>query len=81
MHVIVIHLRNKRSYISRPVCSPMVLTKDLINLAQSNHRIERGMFVQILNASDSHWITIVNVGCFQGEVHAYDSMADTDLPN
>ena len=34
-------------------------------------QIERGRFVQILNVSSSHWITIVNVGCVQGEVHVY----------
>ena len=35
-------------------------------------QIERGRFVQILNVFSSHWITIVNVGCVQGEVHLYD---------
>ena len=43
-------------------------------------QIERGRFVQNLNVSGSHWITIANVGCVQGEVHVHDSMGHTDLP-
>ena len=31
-------------------------------------QIKRGRFVQILNVSDSRWMTIVNVGCVQEEV-------------
>ena len=42
-------------------------------------QIERGRFVQILNVSGSHWITIANVGCVQGEVAVFDSMGHTDL--
>ena len=42
-------------------------------------QIERGRFVQILNVSGSHWITIANVGCAQGEVAVFDSMGHTDL--
>ena len=37
-------------------------------------QIERGRFVQILNVSGIHWITIANVGCAQGEVAVFDSM-------
>ena len=43
-------------------------------------QIEREQFVQILNVSDSHWIMIANVGCVQGEVHVYDCMGHTDVP-
>ena len=38
-------------------------------LAQNmQFQIKTGRFVQILNVSESHWITIANVGCVQGEV-------------
>ena len=43
-------------------------------------QIERENVIQILNVSDSHWIMIANVGCVSGEVHAYDSMGHTDIP-
>ena len=34
-------------------------------LFNAEHQIERGRFVQILNVSSSHWITIANVECVQ----------------
>ena len=43
-------------------------------------QIGRENFLQILNVSDSHWIMIANVGCVPGEVHVYDSMGHTDIP-
>ena len=50
-------------------------------LAQNmQFQIERENFVQILNISDSHWIMIANVGCVPGEVHVYDNMGHTDVP-
>ena len=35
---------------------------------------QRGDFVQILNISRSHWVTVTNIGCKQGHVLLYNSM-------
>ena len=36
--------------------------------------IQRGEFIQILNVSGSHWITVSNVGSQPGQINVYDSL-------
>ena len=36
--------------------------------------IQRGEFVQVLNLSGCHWITVSNIGCKSGFVNVYDSI-------
>jgi len=42
--------------------------------------VPHGEFVQILNVSQSHWITVSNVGCKKGVVNIYDSIPSCYLP-
>ena len=42
--------------------------------------IQRGKFVQILNVSGYHWITVSNIHCKPGTVAIYDSMPSGDVP-
>ena len=42
--------------------------------------IQHGEFVQILNVSQSHWITVSNVGCEKGVVNIYDSIPSCYVP-
>ena len=35
---------------------------------------QTGTFIQVLNASESHWFTISNIGCPQGSLKVYDSL-------
>ena len=42
--------------------------------------IQHGVFVQILNVSQSHWITVSNVGCKKGVVNIYDSIPSFYVP-
>ena len=37
-------------------------------------------FVQVLNISHSHWVTISNIGCQYGCVKIYDSLPNCDVP-
>ena len=41
--------------------------------------VQRGDFVQILNVSNTHWITISNIGCKPGIVNIYDSIPNNSL--
>ena len=36
--------------------------------------VQRGEFVQILNVSNSHWVTLSNIGCKPGTVNIFDSI-------
>ena len=42
--------------------------------------IQRGEFVQVLNVSVCHWITISTIGCQQGVVNVYDSIPSCSVP-
>jgi len=42
--------------------------------------IQHGEFVQILNVSQSHWITVSNVGCKKRVVNIYDSIPSCYVP-
>jgi hypothetical protein len=42
--------------------------------------IQRGEFVQVLNVSGCHWITISTIGCQQGVVNVYDSIPSCSVP-
>ena len=42
--------------------------------------IQHGEFVQILNVSNNHWITISNIGCQSGHINVYDSMGTNCVP-
>ena len=37
-------------------------------------------FVQVLNISRSHWVTVSNIGCQSGCVKIYDSLPNCDVP-
>ena len=37
-------------------------------------QVHRGEFVQIICVGNSHWCTISNIGCDEGEVKVYDSL-------
>ncbi len=41
--------------------------------------IHVGEFVQVINVSRAHWITISTIGCSTGEVNVYDSLTSCDL--
>ena len=40
-------------------------------------QVHRGEFVQIICVGNSHWCTVSNIGCDDGEVKVYDSMYPT----
>ena len=42
--------------------------------------IQRGNFVQVLNVSRSHWITISNIGCEPETIAIYDSLGSGSVP-
>ena len=42
--------------------------------------IETAEFVQILNISGVHWITISTIGCSPGDINIFDSLPTIDLP-
>ena len=42
--------------------------------------VETGEFVQIINVSNSYWITIANFGCPPAEFDIFDSLPNVDLP-
>ena len=42
--------------------------------------IQRGEFVQVLNVSGCHWITISTIGCQQSIVNVYDSIPSCSVP-
>ena len=42
--------------------------------------IQRGEFVQVLNVSGSHWITVSTIGCQPGVVNIYDSIPSCGVP-
>ena len=42
--------------------------------AKQGFDIQRQSFVQVLNVSSNHWITVSNVGCKEGEVNVYNSL-------
>ena len=42
--------------------------------------VQHGEFVQILNVSNNHWITISNIGCKSGHINVYDSMGTNCVP-
>lgn len=42
--------------------------------------VETGEFVQIMNVSNSHYITIANFGCPPAEIDIFDSLPNVDLP-
>jgi len=42
--------------------------------------IPKGEFVQILNVSGCHWITVSNIGCQPGHINIYDSSPNTHVP-
>ena len=35
---------------------------------------QRGTFVQVLSASESHWITVSTIGCQPSTINMYDSL-------
>ena len=41
---------------------------------------ETAEFVQILNLSGVHWITISTIGCSPGDINIFDSLPTIDLP-
>ena len=42
--------------------------------------IQKGEFVQLLNVSGCHWITISTLECQQGVVNVYDSIPSCSVP-
>lgn len=42
--------------------------------------VQRGQFVQVLNVSRSHWITVSNIGCKPAAIAVYDSMPSGYIP-
>ncbi len=43
--------------------------------------VQRGLFVQVLNVSGAHWITVSNVHCETGVVSIYDSIPSGYIPS
>ena len=41
--------------------------------------VQRGEFVQILNVSNSHWVTLSNIGCKPGTVNIFDSIPNNPI--
>ena len=41
--------------------------------------IQRGEFVQVLNVSNNHWVTISNIGCKPGTVNVFDSLPNNSV--
>ena len=42
--------------------------------------IAMGDFVQVLHVSNSHWLTVANIGYPKGHVNVYDSIPSGDIP-
>lgn len=42
--------------------------------------IQRGEFVQVLNVSGSHWITVSTIDCQQGVINVYDTIPSCHVP-
>ena len=42
--------------------------------------VQSGEFVQILNISRCHWVTISNIGCKPGHINIYDSLPNCSVP-
>ena len=41
----------------------------------------RGRFVQVLNVSEAHWITVSNINCKPGVIAVYDSKTKSHVPS
>ena len=64
----------KKSFLHVGELQPTILAETL------GFAIGRGEFIQILNISNNHWLTVSNIGCSQGHVNVYDSIPSGNIP-
>ena len=73
----VAHRQCKKHILMLKVCSRPHWVK---YLHLNSHVHEYSEFVQVLNISRSHWVTVSNIGCQSGCVMIYDSLPNCDVP-
>ena len=69
------HILMKKAY-------PYVGGLESVALAETlAFSVQPGEFVQLLNVSRCHWVTIANIGCKPGYVNIYDSLPSCSVPS